>query len=86
MKELLKKFDYMKKTEMLETIYNNCNIIGEDVDIIEEIYKFEVFSTEITEAIYNYVADCMGLSNDEQLTDEQFNLLVRSSFIEKEQF
>ena len=72
------------KPELLNRLYNKCNRIGEVVNIHKQMDTYKVLrqeEQEIRDQIYYYIADCMGLSNEEQLTVEGYNLLVANGYI-----
>ena len=72
------------KPELLNRLYYKCNRIGEEVNIHEQMDTYKILyseESEIREQIYYYIADCMGLSNEEQLTSEGYNILVENGYI-----
>lgn len=76
----------MKKSKALDLANRKAFKQGEDPNIYEVIdsYKtFENITDEEREALYNLIADANGISNEEQLTKEQYNLLVEGGYIEE---
>jgi len=74
------------KPELLNRLYNKCNRIGEVVNIHEQMDSYKLLwqeELEVREQIYYYIADCMGLSNEDQLTAEGYNILVANGYILK---
>ena len=74
------------KVEILNRLYTKCNRIGEVVNIHEQMDSYKLLwqeEEEIREQIYYYIADCMGLSNEDQLTAEGYNILVVNGYILK---
>jgi len=82
--KLLDKIANCKETlpEKLQRALDESNLEGEDPDIYATIYKF--FSNandEEIEALYCYIADWNGISNGEQCTDEQIDLLYAKGYL-----
>jgi len=72
------------KPGLLKKLYNKCNRIGEVVNIHEQMDTYKLLSAEsleIREQIYYYIADRMGLSNEEQLTEEGSKILIDAGYI-----
>lgn len=72
------------KPELLNRLYYKCNRIGEVVNIYDQMDTYKILrqeEIEIREEIYYYIADRMGLSNEEQLTNEGYNILVENGYI-----
>lgn len=75
-----------KLERALEQAYWKANKIGEAVDIIEVISGYKALSDatdDEVEAMYCYIADRMGLSNEEQLTPDLYNILARKGYFGK---
>jgi hypothetical protein len=61
----------MNKQQILEKLFNDCNLQGTDADIYSIILKNKTVqndSESVQDAIYDYIADRMLLSNKPQLT------------------
>ena len=74
------------KPELLNRLYNKCNRIGEVANIHEQMDSYKLLWQEdekIREQIYYYIADAMGLSNEDQLTIDGYNMLVAHGYILK---
>ena len=76
------------KPQILNRLYYKCNRIGEEVNIHEQMDTYKILYSEeleVREQIYYYIADRMGLSNEEQLTTEGYNILVANGYIENQE-
>lgn len=74
----------LSKKMALERAFWKANKIGERVNLHEIIYSYKAlnFIDHYEEdAIYNYLADRLGFSNEELLTDEQYQLLVDKGYL-----
>jgi len=74
------------KPQILDRLYYKCNRIGENVNIHDQMDTYKILyneESEVREQIYYYIADCTGLSNEEQLTAEGYNILVENGYIIK---
>lgn len=52
--------------QAIERAFNNCNLIGEDVDIYKQIYKYKILSNltlKEIEKIYDEIAERLGFTN-----------------------
>ena len=53
----------MKLENAIEKTFNNCNLIGENVNIYEQMYKYKVFKEmdeKKKDEIYNTIAKRLG--------------------------
>lgn len=74
----------MKKSTALKLACKKAFKQGEDPNIHGVIWSYKVFlnnTEEEDQALYNYIADWIGISRETQTTADQLKLLTNNGFI-----